>query len=271
MIKFEEEGHKYTSTDGSDIKWKSVTGIVHKFSNPFDADAQAIKSSRKKTSKWYGLSPSEILAEWKKTNEYSLTVGNWYHKMMEDSITSCDTIQENGIDIKIVKANVKEGIKYAPEQKLKNNHSYPEHFVYLKSVGLCGQSDDVTIIDNHVNILDFKTNKEFKLQSFRGWDGSYKMMLPPFAHLMDCHKDNYSLQLSLYMFMILKHNPQFKPGKITLQHVLFEEEDRDKFDNPIYKLDDKGNFIVKDTVTYEVPYLKAECLVIIDLLKNKKI
>jgi hypothetical protein len=82
------------------------------------------------------------------------------------------------------------------------------------------------------------------------------MLQAPFQHLHDCNFVTYSLQLSLYMFMILKHNPQFKPGKITLQHVLFEEQTRDKYDNPVYKKDEQGNFFVKDIVLYDVPYMK---------------
>lgn len=270
MIKFTEEGHAYTSTDNSNISWTSVTKLIDKFSQPFDSQQIATNCSNKKKSKWYGMSVKDIQAQWKLSNLYSLEVGNWFHNMMEASVLSCNSIQVDGIDLEIVKPVIIEGEKFAPDQKLKNNHTYPEHFTYLKSAGLCGQSDKVEIINNHVNVLDYKSNKEIKLQSYRRWDTGYQMMLTPFQHLQDCNFVHYSLQLSLYMYMILKHNPQFKPGKITLQHVLFEEQTRDKFDNPIYKKDADGNFFVKDQIFYDVPYMKKECQTLVDYLKNNK-
>jgi hypothetical protein len=90
------------------------------------------------------------------------------------------------------------------------------------------------------------------------------MMTGPCEHLMDCNFYHYALQLSTYMYIILKHNPTFKPGKMFLHHVIFEKTGEDKFGNPILKLDDKGDPIVKTVIPYEVPYLKTE---IINMIK----
>lgn len=271
MIKFSDEGHKYSSTDGANINWTSVTTAVHHFTQPFDEKAISKLVSTKRSSKWYGMTIPAILNQWKATNSYSLKVGNWYHNMMETAALSHESIMVDGFNLKIVKPIVVGTEKFAPVQKLENNCKYPEHFAYLKSSALCGQSDDVETVNGLLNIGDFKTNKEIKLQSFKHWETGHQMMKPPFQHLQDCNFNHYSLQLSIYMYMILKHNPQLKPGKITLKHIFFEESGRDKFDNPIYKEDEHGNFFVKDTHEYKIPYLKTECQVLVQWLKTYKI
>lgn len=268
MIKFIEEGHKYISTKDN-VKWTSVTRLIEQFTNPFDPE-QHIKSSKNKKSKWYGIDPAEIKNIWQQTNKYSTDLGTWYHKRMESAMLSCETISYGETVMQICQPIIdSDNIKYAPDQKLKNNTIYPEHFVYLKSVGLCGQVDRVEVIDNKVFIKDFKTNKELKFESYKGWDG-HKMMLQPVNHLMDCNFTHYSLQLSLYMYMILKHNPQLSFGGLEILHVLFEEESRDKYDNPIYKIDEHGDFIVKGEFPYEVKYLKQECQLLMNILRMKK-
>ena len=60
-------------------------------------------------------------------------------------------------------------------------------------------------------------------------------MFKPLSHLDDCNLNHYNIQLSLYMYIILKHNPKLKPGKLIIQHVKFEETGRDKYDYPITK------------------------------------
>ena len=51
--------------------------------------------------------------------------------------------------------------------------------VYLKSAGICGQSDLVEVVNGKVSIIDYKTNKEIKMQSYVDWEGiSQKMQFP---------------------------------------------------------------------------------------------
>jgi hypothetical protein len=90
----------------------------------------------------------------------------------------------------------------------------------------------------------------------------------PVSHLDDCHLMHYTLQLSLYMYIIIKHNPRLSPGKLTIHHILFEEAGRDQYDNPITALDTNGDPIVKDVIPYELPYLKQEIISIINWWKD---
>jgi len=142
--------------------------------------------------------------------------------------------------------------------------------VYLKSAGICGQSDLVEVVNNKVNIIDYKTNKEIKTESFKDWEGISKKMLNPIAHLDDCNFVHYSLQLSIYMYIILKHNPKLQPGKMFLHHIVFEEEGKDKYGNPITKYSEQGDPIVKEVTPIEVPYLKDEVISIVNWLHDNR-
>ena len=82
--------------------------------------------------------------------------------------------------------------------------------------------------------------------------------------------NHYALQLSTYAYMINKHNPRNKIGKLSLHHVIFEKEGDDQFGYPIIKHDSQGNPIVKEIVPYEVPYLRREVIAMIDWLKDNK-
>lgn len=267
---FKADNHSYTSTNPDEqIDWISVTHFVSLFKDKFDSEKIAQKSSKNKKSKWYGISPEEIQQIWKSEAKRATDLGTWYHNQREADITGIDTIERQGIAIPIVKPIIQDGVKFAPDQKLTEG-IYPEHLVYLKSAALCGQSDLVEVVKNTVNIIDYKTNKEIKKESFKSWEGLSQKMSGPCSHLDDCNLNHYALQLSTYLYMILKHNPQYKPGKLTLHHILFEEESKDKYGNPVVKRDQDGNPIVKEVVPYDVPYLKSEVIAMINWLKDNR-
>lgn len=267
---FQAKDHSYKSIDPEEsIDWISVTSFVGLFKQKFDATAQAIKSSKNKKSKWYNLSVEEILEAWESEGKRATDLGSWYHDQREKDLSNHLTLQRSGVDIPIILPIYEGNLKVAPSQKLVEG-IYPEHFVYLKSAGLCGQSDRVEVVKDVVDIIDYKTNKEIRLQSFKNFEGISQKMIGPVSHLDDCNFYHYALQLSIYMYIILKHNPRLKPGKLSLHHVIFEEEGRDKYDYPIAKVDDQGNPIVKDVVVYDVPYLKAEVIAMINWLHDNR-
>jgi len=270
ILQFTPNNHKYTSIDPNEsIDWLSVTSFISNFKQPFDADKIAEKSSKSRKSKWFGMKPDEIKAAWKNEANRATTLGTWYHNQREADICEIHTMERQGKTIPIFKPVEKEGIKYSPVQKLTDG-VYPEHMVYLRSAGICGQSDLVEVVDGKVHITDYKTNKEIKTEGYVNWEGISQKMSPPVAHLDDCHLNHYALQLSMYLFIILKHNPKLAPGTLTIHHILFEEAGRDRFNNPISAVDNHGNPIVTDVVQYDLPYLKAEVISLIHWLQDNR-
>lgn len=269
-VTFQAENHKYQSLDPDDrIEWTSVTSFVGMFKQKFDPISQSIKSSQNKRSKWYGMDPKVIQAHWTSETDRAITAGSWYHDQRESDLMSIDTIQRQGVNIPIIKPIWEGTVKKAPVQRLTEG-IYPEHFVYLKSAGVCGQSDRVEVIKDTVDIIDYKTNKEIKLTSFVNWEGNSVKMSGPCSHLDDCNFNHYALQLSIYMYIIIKHNPRYKPGKLMLHHVIFEKQGEDKFGNPILLKDKNNEPIVKTVVPYEAPYMKSEVIAMINYLTDNK-
>jgi ATP-dependent exoDNAse (exonuclease V) beta subunit len=265
ILRFTPHDHSYTSISPEDItKWISVTSFIGNFKQPFDADKIAEKTSKSRKSKWYGMTPEEIKQAWTNEALRATTLGTWYHNCRESDICSLETLERHGSTVPIFKPIEIDGTKFSPNQKLTDG-VYPEHMVYLKSAGLCGQSDLVEVIGGEVHITDYKTNKEIKTEGFTNWEGKVTKM-----NLDDCNVNHYALQLSLYMYIILKHNPRLKPGILTIHHIVFEEVGKDKFGNPITALDTNGDPIVKDIVQYDLPYLKTEVINLLHWLEDNR-
>jgi hypothetical protein len=115
------------------------------------------------------MSPEAIKQAWKDESNRAITLGTWYHNQRETDILECETITREECKLKVVKPIEVDGIKHAPVQKLENG-VYPEHFVYLKSAQICGQSDRVEVVNGRVDIYDYKTNKEIKQESYVNWE-----------------------------------------------------------------------------------------------------
>jgi hypothetical protein len=269
ILTFTPQNHKYSSINPDAIDWLSVTSFISNFKQPFDADTIAVKSSKNKKSKWHGMTPEAIKEAWKSEANRATSLGTWYHNCRERDICELSTMERQGYVVPVIKPIEKEGLKYSPNQKLQNG-VYPEHLVYLKSAGLCGQSDLVEVINGEVHITDYKTNKEIKAEGYTNWEGITQKMLAPVSHLDDCNLNHYALQLSLYMFIILKHNPRLKFGSLIIHHIMFDEVDKDKFGNPITALDTNGDPVVKDIVQYDLPYMKQEVISCLHWLEDNR-
>lgn len=269
-VQFTSHDHKYVSLDKENpIDWTSVTTFVGKFKQPFDKIGIAEKCSKARKGKWYGLTPEKIIEIWETESKRATDLGTWYHNQREKDLLSCKTIRREGIDLPIIQIAEQNNIKIAGEQILKPG-IYPEHLIYLKSAGVCGQADRVEVIGDRIKLYDYKTNKEIKLEGFTNWEGITKMMLGPCSHLPDCNFNHYALQLSTYMYMMLKHNHYLNPGELQIEHIVFETLSNDEYGNPIPLLDSAGEPIVKEIVPYELPYLKTEVINMIKYLQNEK-
>lgn len=249
MLRFLEEGHKYESVTPDGRKWLGVTTLISKFKVPFDSSI-VYKNVADPNSKWYGMDPQEVLKIWKEEANRSTTVGSSFHKKMEereiDAINCCP---------------IEEGWKYAGDQVLRPG-VYPEFFTYNAQYSICGQADRVEYtIDHHINIGDYKTNKKLETTGFRG-----KKMLGVLGHLDDCHFTHYSLQMSIYMWMMLQHNPGAMPGSMTIYHIKFAKEGEDTNGYPIIAKDENGDYVVESITPIAVPYLEREVLAILQQL-----
>jgi hypothetical protein len=128
----------------------------------------------------------------------------------------------------------------------------------------------VEVVDGKINIRDYKTNKEIKTEAERDYTGYAYKLLPPLDHLDKCELVTYGLQLSVYMYIMLRHNPQLEPGEMVLEHVVFEKEKDDEYGYPVTMYDGNGNPIVKEVVPYVVPYYRDEVVTMFEWLEENR-
>lgn len=262
---FSDVGHRYYSTE-SDTRYISVSTLVHALTPPFNKKEKAAKSSKRKPTeqypnKWFGIPPAEIIAAWDTENKRSTDLGTWFHKKMENSYKDNPKAifpQYDG-----------QGNKVSSVQQFTPG-IYLEPLIWLQSVGLSGQSDKVEIDNGYINITDYKSNKEIKTRGYENWEGIRTKMMPPLTHLEHCELIHYSLQLSLYAYIIQKNNPQLQVGKLLIEHVSFETVGKNQWGYPIEKLDENGEPIVKSVKQIPLRYMKNECVLMIEWLKKNR-
>jgi hypothetical protein len=251
MLRFLEKGHVYQDLVDINTKWIGVTTFLGKYKTPFD-DNIAYKNSNDSASKWFGVPAETIKQIWKAEGERSTKLGSWYHRKQEESevtgIQCCPVIDD---------------WKYAGDQNLVEG-IHPEYLLYNEEYLICGQADRLQVSNGLLNCRDYKSNKKIDRVS---WNGK-KMMLPPIQHLQDCHLTHYSLQLSLYTWIGLQHNPHLQAGKLEVYHVKFVEIGQDKWGYPIYLQDSNGDYVVKNVEVIPVPYLEKEIKMILECYKN---
>jgi ATP-dependent exoDNAse (exonuclease V) beta subunit len=173
-IKLEEEAHKYILTGHEDIEFTSVTTCISEFFDKFDKEAVAYKLVTT-IPKYKGRSAEDRIKEWdiklKKDPEIDRAIAgvNWLNKYL----------QKSDYDI------------------------FSEVIVYCKELKIAG-TVDLLVFDNEsqkYSILDWKTSKAIKTDSYKMKTGNK----PETNDLLDCKFNHYTLQLSLYRYLLEKN------------------------------------------------------------------
>lgn len=248
MVKFREIDHKYESIVPDNRVWRGVTTALKSWKEQFPAN-KTQECSVNPNSPWFAIEPNEIQRIWDEERNRSTKLGKWYHELREKELC-CKNMSP-----------VVDGWKYALPQQLENG-VYPEMIVYHPEYNICGQSDRVECVDNVINVGDYKTSKVVKTRGFKG-----KKMLKELSHLEDCELTSYTLQLSIYLRILLYHNPHMRPGKLTIEHVKFKINKYDRWGYPIHQKTKDGGFIVEDITYIDCAYLEKEAEII---MKNAR-
>lgn len=245
-VGFEDKTHTYFDlADGS--KYISVTQLIHNYTHPFDSDFWSsyksceyllgdkfydLKQTLLSKKKWdnsylkqYNINEleflkkkSEILDSYKEKSKEACEYGSKIHEIMENLFYQKDEkrLKTFGIGgkIEVSKGNYKLD---------KDRAVYPEILLSYKAdewLKTVGQADLVIKDGNDISIYDWKTSKSIDKESF--FDKSTKkrqMMKYPLDNIQESNYWIYSLQLSLYMYMIEKINPKFKCKKLAIIHI----------------------------------------------------
>lgn len=196
-VYLDHETHTYIHKETKEV-YPSVTTILSKIKEPFDGKRIASnivkQSDDRKNPKYKGLNQQQILDLWKQGGKEAADYGTKIHGYLEDYLLG------NPIESQEAQGVIESFKLINP---IKSNSVYPERIVYSSEYKLAGTADVVEDDYKMINVWDFKTNKGIDYVNNYG-----KWLKPPVSYLSDCGYNVYSLQLSIYAFML-----QLETGK----------------------------------------------------------
>lgn len=191
--------HKYQLLDDPNFQFTSCTSFVKLFFETFDkiGVANNLTSSH---DKYINMTPQELVEEWDKSGDEGTAVHNEIQQYIDNNVTPIK--QKSRLAVDWLKQNFNE------KHKL-----FSEVIVYSKELKLAG-SIDLLVLDLETGlykIMDWKTSKKIEMSSFRSKMGNHKSS----SRLMDCNFIHYSLQLSIYQYILEKnYNIQISSSEI---------------------------------------------------------
>lgn len=201
-IRLDESNHRYYLIDEPQIDFVSCTTFVEYFFRKFDSIGIANGLTANHPN-YIGMEPQELVKIW----EQSAKDGTEVHKEIDNFI-------------KTGKSPKKDKSKIAVEWLKKIDRSkydiLSEVIIYSKEIKMAGTVDLLLINKKNksIDIYDWKTTKSIKKNSY-----GMKMGRKPVTNkLMDCNFIHYSLQLSLYRYLIENYY-HLKVNKLTLLHL----------------------------------------------------
>ncbi len=186
-ISLDKENHIYKLKSNPNINFTSVTTFIDKFFEKFDAQAIAEKLSSSHP-KYMDKSTNEILLDWKKSADYGTKV----HEEIENFILNTTPVREKMSihGLRWLKSFISNG-KFAV---------YPEVIIYSEELKLSGTIDLLikNLETNKYIIMDWKTSRKIGKKAFYNKKGIH----PASKNIDDTKFNHYSLQLSLYRFLL---------------------------------------------------------------------
>lgn len=241
-LTFYEPTHSYLIEEEPETKLTSISTLISKYHEKFDAEAVSKKVAAKR-----GVDQQELLNEWTKINKDAVDRGHKFHAFKEEQINKLKNTYP---------AIMKEDKKIAYDITELRPGIYTELIVYDLENDLVGTADYVEIFKDKTFIIkDYKTNKELKFKSPLIFDPRVKerkpkRMFTPLQHLDDCNGIHYTIQLSSYAYMLEKAG--YKCKGLELLYVTFED------DEPI------------NITPYPLNYLRNEVKSLCSHFKNSK-
>lgn len=212
-LKYHDEPHKYFIDNKELI---SATTFIGKFKPKFDTDGLAESYAQKR-----GLNVEDVKNDWNFKRDFSTVKGTALHNYAENWWNNKVFPYDESTSIKMwgtdpIKEPLKKCInlfhKFHDEAKENLIPVKMELVVGDKELGIAGMVDCLfwNKKSDELQIWDYKTNKEIKTSNNFG-----QFFDKPISHLDVCELNTYSLQLSLYKYIIEK-NTSLKIGSSYL-------------------------------------------------------
>lgn len=214
-ITFEENTHRYSSEiNGNEIEYVSGTTFVHQFIPEFDPTGKITERCALKE----GISVEELKKRWADKRDRSCLYGTRVHEICEDTILnrSARNTPENPKEelvfrhAKEIAGKFKQGLDILGVEKIIFSPYLPTPIA--GTIDLLARSRK----DGSILILDWKTNEKIDVEN------KYKKFcFDPIGHIPDINFYHYSLQLSLYQYLLKfgKYVPADSKFKRAIIHL----------------------------------------------------
>lgn len=212
---FDPKNHEYKYNDQI---LDSVNYVISHYQEPFDGQKIAKIVARRD-----GKSVKSVFGEWKRIREEGTEIHNLCEDLLNNKEISCD--EKYIPKLLAAKQFVEYNIK---DNDLKNLRT--EMQLYNLHYGIAGTAD-VVLLDGknkRICVYDWKTNTKIDTESYNN-----KRLYNPINHLIDSKYTKYSLQLSMYAYML---NELYKD--YTIQELAFVHVKNDgyvKYNSPFMK------------------------------------
>jgi len=187
-VKFYESSHKYFIGNKELI---STTTLIGKFKKPFNSDYWATKKAIER-----GVSKQQILLEWEDIKDTACAKGSDLHSYS-------DNFMHNRVFPTDVPDALINQFNSFYQKFIQNNLVIRTEYVLAdEELGIAGMIDLFCYNKkkDYFYISDYKTNKKFEFESkYRNY------YLDPISHLDECEFNTYSLQTSIYRYIIEKN------------------------------------------------------------------
>jgi len=185
-IKLELDTHTYKLVHDPTAKFISSTTFIHHFFEPFEKEKVA-ENLINNVPKYKDMTKEELFTDWGK----SASLGTEIHEQMEDFILTGEKPDH---------PKGRRGAEWVHKRVDSKYILLPEVIIYSTKIGIAGMID-LLVEDPDTNeyvIIDWKTNKQIRTTAYKSKTGSH----PATADIEDCNFMQYSLQLSLYRYIL---------------------------------------------------------------------
>jgi len=198
----EEESHTYKLKSDSTINFTSCTTLVNYFFEPFDSIGIANDLTANHPL-YQHLSPRELVATWEKVADDGTSI----HKEISDYIV-------NGNFPELEKSLT--AIEYFKEKSQQYSDKYSEIGIFSVEERIAGTIDLMMYDEKRgvFDLFDWKSSKRIEKASYKQRMGNHEIT----KDLMDCNFIHYSLQLSLYRYILEKYY-NIPVDKLTVLHI----------------------------------------------------
>lgn len=205
LITLRESDHKYFVKPYPNLKFTSVTTLLHEYFTPFESEKIANElAGHGKYAEW---SVQDLLDDW----EQSGVTGTKVHKALEE-------FKLHGVIPENPHIKARHGINWIYNNNiLEDYHVFAEVMLFSADLQIAGTVDVILQhkITGKFYMLDYKTNKKISKSAMYGATGISNIT----KHLPDCNFQHYTLQMSIYQYL-LETEYNIKIESRTIVHLL---------------------------------------------------